>query len=42
VTIRPEIRYDTSLSGNTPFGTTAGNLTKSDMTTFGGDVILHF
>jgi len=36
--IRPEIRYDTSLNGTTPFG--AG--TKSSQFTFGGDVIIPF
>jgi hypothetical protein len=36
--IRPEIRYDTSLNGTTPFG--AG--TKSSQFTFGGDVIVPF
>lgn len=35
---RPEIRYDTSLNGTTPFG--AG--TKSSQFTFGGDVIIPF
>ncbi|HEY1736715.1 MAG TPA: outer membrane beta-barrel protein [Methylovirgula sp.] len=42
VTIRPEVRWDTSLSGNTPYGTNGGNGTKSSQTTIGGDVILHF
>jgi hypothetical protein len=36
--IRPEIRYDTSLNGTTPFG--AG--TKSSQFTFGGDIIIPF
>ena len=35
---RPEVRYDTSLNGTTPFG--AG--TKGSQFTFGGDVILKF
>lgn len=44
VIFRPEVRYDTSLSGGTPFGTTGGASpgTKSNQTTFGGDVIVHF
>ncbi len=36
--IRPEIRYDTSLNGTTPFA--AG--TKESQFTFGGDVIVPF
>jgi hypothetical protein len=36
--IRPEIRYDTSMNGTTPFG--AG--TKSSQFTFGGDIIIPF
>jgi Putative beta-barrel porin-2, OmpL-like. bbp2 len=36
--IRPEIRYDASLNGTTPFG--AG--TKSSQFTFGGDIIIPF
>jgi len=36
--IRPEIRYDTSLNGTTPFA--AG--TKSSQFTFGGDIIVPF
>jgi hypothetical protein len=36
--IRPEIRYDTSLNGTTPFG--AG--TKGSQFTFGGDIIVPF
>ena len=36
--IRPEIRYDASLNGTTPFG--AG--TKSSQFTFGGDIIVPF
>jgi hypothetical protein len=38
VTIRPEIRYDTSLNGTTPFA--AG--TKKSQFTFGGDIIIPF
>ncbi len=41
VIFRPEIRYDTSLSGGTPYVTTGGQ-TKGSQTTFGGDVIVHF
>ncbi len=36
--LRPEIRYDTSLNGTTPFG--AG--TKRSQFTFGGDIIIPF
>lgn len=36
--IRPEIRYDTSMNGTTPFG--AG--TKKSQFTFGGDIIVPF
>ncbi len=36
--IRPEIRYDTSLNGTTPFA--AG--TKGSQFTFGGDIIVPF
>lgn len=36
--VRPEIRYDTSLNGTTPFG--AG--TKRSQFTFGGDIIIPF
>ncbi|CEG10182.1 hypothetical protein BN961_03619 [Afipia felis] len=36
--LRPEIRYDTSLNGTTPFG--AG--TKRSQLTFGGDIIIPF
>jgi len=44
---RPEIRYDTSLNGTTPFdlvetGFGAGHGLKSDQVTIGGDVILKF
>ncbi len=42
--IRPEVRYDTSLNGTTPFDVPANSTTgtKSDMVTIGGDVILKF
>jgi hypothetical protein len=36
--IRPEIRYDASLNGTTPFG----GGTKSSQWTFGGDIIIPF
>lgn len=36
--VRPEIRYDTSMNGTTPFG--AG--TKRSQFTFGGDIIIPF
>lgn len=36
--VRPEVRYDTSLNGTTPFG--AG--TKRSQFTFGGDIIIPF
>ena len=41
---RPEVRYDTSLNGTTPFDVPSNSTTgtKSDMVTIGGDVILKF
>jgi len=47
VIIRPEVRYDTSLNGTTPFdlvetGPGAGFGTKTDQVTVGGDIILKF
>lgn len=41
---RPEVRYDTSLNGTTPFNVPNNSTigTKSDMVTIGGDVILKF
>jgi hypothetical protein len=47
VIIRPEIRYDDSLNGTTPFdlvetGYGAGHGDKSDQFTYGGDIILKF
>jgi hypothetical protein len=47
VIFRPEVRYDTSLNGTTPFdlvetGPGAGFGTKSDQVTIGGDIILKF
>ncbi len=44
VIFRPEVRYDTSLNGTTPFNVPANSVTgtKSDMVTIGGDVILKF
>jgi hypothetical protein len=53
VIFRPEVRYDTSLNGTTPFGlintgfnpatgTGSGIGTRSDEVTIGGDVILKF
>jgi hypothetical protein len=38
IIMRPEIRYDVSLNGTTPFN----NLTKSSQFTLGGDIILPF
>lgn len=53
IIIRPEVRYDTSLNGTTPFGlvntgynpitgTGSGYGTRSDQVTVGGDIILKF
>ncbi|MEW6438335.1 MAG: outer membrane beta-barrel protein [Pseudomonadota bacterium] len=44
VIFRPEVRYDTSLNGTTPFGVPSGSTigTKSDMVTIGGDVVVKF
>jgi hypothetical protein len=44
VIFRPEVRYDTSLNGTTPFGVPANSTigTKSDMVTIGGDVVVKF
>jgi hypothetical protein len=42
VMFRPEVRYDASLNNTTPFAPIGGVGTKSDMVTFGGDVILQF
>jgi hypothetical protein len=53
VIFRPEVRYDTSLNGTTPFGlintgfnpatgTGSGFGTRSDQVTIGGDIILKF
>jgi hypothetical protein len=44
VIFRPEVRYDTSLNGTTPFdiGPFGAGGTKSDQVTIGGDVILKF
>jgi hypothetical protein len=43
VIFRPEVRYDTSLNGTTPYDLTAGGVgTKSDQVTIGGDIILKF
>jgi hypothetical protein len=47
VIFRPEVRYDTSLNGTTPFdlvqtGPGAGFGSKTDQVTVGGDIILKF
>lgn len=45
VIFRPEIRYDTTLDGEANFNTTTpgfGPTAKTDMITFGGDVIVKF
>ncbi|MGD0635704.1 MAG: outer membrane beta-barrel protein [Beijerinckiaceae bacterium] len=43
LSIRPEVRYDRALSGNTPYDATAGNIGRTkDQFTFGADVILGF
>jgi hypothetical protein len=52
LTLRPEVRFDTSLSNTTPFGGTNGLAgpgtpgfgtgTKSSQFTFGGDIVLKF
>lgn len=44
VTLRPEVRYDRSLSGSTPFDArrAGGPGTSKDQFTFGGDIIVAF
>jgi hypothetical protein len=43
VIFRPEVRYDTSLNGTTPFDVQGNGVgIKSDQVTIGGDVILKF
>jgi hypothetical protein len=53
ITFRPEVRYDSSLNGTTPFNGSSGIFgvpgtpgfgvgTKSSQVTFGGDVIAKF
>ncbi len=43
VMVRPEVRYDRSLSGNSPFNPSNGNVGRSrDQFTFGGDITLGF
>ncbi|HZV07750.1 MAG TPA: outer membrane beta-barrel protein [Gemmataceae bacterium] len=47
VIFRPEVRYDTSLNGTTPFdlvqtGPASGFGTKSSQVTIGGDIVLKF